>query len=73
MHSGMSIVVPARKISEVLHHPELVQMREEADKTLAKKNLPVTDSAKPGLFTHDDFQSALKKASRRVKPKEKKQ
>jgi hypothetical protein len=29
---GISIIVPAKKILEVLYHPELVQMREEFDR-----------------------------------------
>ncbi len=68
MHSGMSIVVPARKISEVLHHPELVQMRKDADEQRKNKNLPVTDSGTPKSFTRDDFETALKKATRKLGP-----
>jgi hypothetical protein len=31
VNAGISIIVPAKKILEVLYHPELVQMREEFD------------------------------------------
>jgi len=34
---GISIIVPAKKILEVLYHPELVQMREEFDQRRLKR------------------------------------
>lgn len=72
LHSGVSIVVPAQKISEVLHHPELVQMRREFDERAKSANYPVADSAatkKPDSFTYGDFEAALKKVSRKVESK----
>jgi hypothetical protein len=34
--SGMPIIVPAHKILEVIHQPELAAMRKESDKKMAK-------------------------------------
>jgi len=71
MHSGMSIIVPAKKILEVLHHPELEEMRKEMDRRDQEAKLPVADVARADQqskpFTKDDFESALKKVSRKTK------
>jgi len=69
VNMGISIVVPAQKIWEVLHHPELVAMRQEFDdklQTERERGYPTTDSSKQDeTFTKDDFEAALKKASRK--------
>jgi hypothetical protein len=66
-HSGLSIVVPASKIAEVLHHPELIEMRRKIDQKANKTRLPVADSAQEQKeFTQQDFEAALKKASRKI-------
>ncbi|MGO9120788.1 MAG: serine protease [Desulfomonilaceae bacterium] len=67
-NTGISIVVPARKIFEVINHPELVKMREkiEAKVELTERGLVVPDSLiteKEGPFTKQDFEAALKKVS----------
>jgi hypothetical protein len=72
VNMGVSIVVPAHKIREILDQPELVAMRRKIDKDIAKERGPVADSelGKPEhVFTKKDFESALKNASRKVTPK----
>jgi hypothetical protein len=71
---GIAIVVPAYKISEVLRHPELVQMRKNAVKDW--KEAQQTSKADSGFqagpppdFTKAKFEAALKKASRKTTPK----
>src|SRR5437879_13372135 len=41
---GISIVVPAHKIMEILNHPELVDMRKKTDEEIAKENLQTPDA-----------------------------
>jgi len=70
-NTGMSCVIPAWKVREVLYVEELVESRKEVLEELErKKNVaPVAfDVAEPDNkpFTQQDFEAALKKASRRV-------
>jgi hypothetical protein len=77
VNMGIAIVVPAVKILETLHQPELVNMRREAERQMLaheRRNIvPGVDSAKPDdkepTFTKDDFEAALKKTSRKLTPK----
>ncbi len=75
VNMGISIVVPAQKIWEVLHHPELVQMRKTFDEKIEiakEQGYPIKDSATPPeRFTQGDFEAALKKASRKITPADK--
>jgi hypothetical protein len=69
---GLAIVVPASQILETLHHGELINMRRKAkDKALAEYQGSTMDSAAKPAFTKEDFDNALKKASRKVEPKKK--
>lgn len=70
---GLAIVVPASHILEVLHNGELTAMRRELkDKELAKNKGATMDSAAvEESFTKEDFEQALKKASRKIEPKPK--
>ena len=63
VNMGVSIVVPAKKILEVLYHPELVAMRKEHLEK-EKQSFPTADSSIK-LFTKEGFETALKKASRK--------
>jgi hypothetical protein len=69
---GIGIVVPAHKILETINRPELVQIRKETTERLTRRSVPGMDSAKrstPATFTKEDFEAALKKASRKITPK----
>jgi hypothetical protein len=73
VHSGISIIVPAKKILEVLYHPELVEMRKEMDKRETESKYPVADAADDNgeapRITKAEFEAALKKVSRKTTPK----
>jgi hypothetical protein len=70
---GVGIVVPAYKILEVLGQPELAAMRKEIYDNMKRKSIPGMDSAKrkeeseASPFTKEDFETALKKVSRKIK------
>jgi hypothetical protein len=68
---GIAVVIPAKKIMEVLNHPELIQMREKDEKrTLEKEGTTTQDSAfKRPKISKKTFVDTLKKVSRKVKPK----
>jgi hypothetical protein len=76
VNMGISAMVPAKKIAEIINHPELVEMRKKWDKdVIAKQNDGVTsfDSISEGMetpFTQQDFESDLRKVTRRVEPSE---
>lgn len=70
INMGVSPIVPAQKILEVITQPELLTLMEEVSmKQLEREKQEtgeaVLDSAKEAPFTKEDFEDALKKASRR--------
>ena len=65
---GIAVVVPAFKIYETIYKAELVAMRKEQEAQILRKNVPSSDRPDPKtetIFTKDNFESALKKASRK--------
>jgi hypothetical protein len=72
---GIGIVVPAIKILETINQPELEEIRMSEEKRVIRRIVPGMDSAKPKesepaatqTFTKNDFESALKKASSKIK------
>ena len=67
---GIGIVVPAIKILETINQEELVAIRREGERLATRKMTPGTDSVKSkertSPFTKQEFETALKKASRKV-------
>jgi len=70
---GLAIVVPASHILEVLHCGEVTDMRRKLkDAEIGKTKGATMDSANDETsFTKEDFEAALKKASRKIDPKSK--
>ena len=76
VNMGISPIVPAHKIREIILQPELVEMMKKVNDEMRTKNqtgakLDLTES-KEEPFTQDDFETALRKASRKVAPESKK-
>jgi hypothetical protein len=74
-NTGMSCVIPAWKIREVIYSEEMVQVRKELNEKFEeekKKSRVSFDVAKPNtVFTRDVLESALKKMSRKIEPEKK--
>jgi len=72
-NSGMAGVIPAWKIQELLEGEPFVTQRRESEKRIAERKNSATvalDVAEPHdeSFTKEDFENALKRASRRIQP-----
>jgi hypothetical protein len=70
---GIGIVVPAYKILETINRPELQEMRREFKQQLSRRSVPGMDSARSKdeakeSFTKEEFEAALKRASRKIAP-----
>lgn len=73
VNSGVGVVIPAEKIEETLQMDDLAQDRKDAiaaRKAEQEGEGAVPDSVPNPAFSRGDFQRALKKVSRRVKPSE---
>jgi hypothetical protein len=70
INMGLAIVVPASQILELLNGRELSALRQQTkDKARSKRHVSTMDSAATEkAFTKDDFEHALKKASRKITP-----
>jgi hypothetical protein len=70
-NTGMAGVIPAWKLFDLLHCEELLNMRRKAEKEFSEATEGVAlDAAEEGesSFTKEDFESALKKVSKRIQP-----
>jgi hypothetical protein len=71
-NSGVAIVAPVWKIRDVLDEEEFVEQRKEADREWLERHGAEEASsdvaADENTFTRADFEDALKKVSRRIKP-----
>lgn len=74
---GIGVVVPAIKIIETINGPRMVEMRDDYEEIVLhhkkKKSAPGNDMARPKDkqedFTKEDFEEALKKATRKTESK----
>ena len=75
VNMGISPIVPAQKIKEIITQPELLDMVKKVTKEIAaKENKDAVydfDDEKSRPFTQQDFDAALKKASRKITPDKK--
>lgn len=69
MNFGISVVVPAQKIRDILYQSEQIAIRKEIeDEQMKDDKTAVLDHAIPAdePFTQKDFEAALKKVSRKI-------
>jgi hypothetical protein len=78
VNTGMSPAVPAWRLEQLLDDEATIMNREQEDRNLAKSRkenssavLDSVDASTETKFTKEDFERALKKASRKVEPKSK--
>ena len=73
MNVGISVVVPAQKIRDILFSEEQIALRKYfEDEELKNEPSGKLDHAMPAKnFTREDFETALKKATRKITPDEK--
>jgi len=72
INMGIGIVVPASKILEVINQEAILKIENESREYHHKQDMPVMDSLPDSVddFTEQDFESDLRKATRRVAPSE---
>ena len=74
VNMGIGIVVPFEKIMEVVRHPKIKEGQDAIVERLKKERLPTMDSVDIEIketatdFTQADFDSALRKVSRKIQP-----
>jgi hypothetical protein len=67
VNMGIAIATPAQEIRKILFSEELMNNRKQTDAERAKtKNAVTEDDTFAQSFTKDDFEAALKKASRKI-------
>ncbi|MFZ0802251.1 MAG: hypothetical protein WAN70_08795 [Terriglobales bacterium] len=73
MNLGISVVVPAQKIKDILYSEEHIALRKYIEEQEIKNDTSgVLDVVRPSQpFTKETFETALKKASRKIAPKKK--
>lgn len=74
VNMGISIVVPAVKIMEIIYQPNLQKERDKAKKELKERQLSTASDTSGHLYsnsiTKEEFEETLKKISRPLKPKD---
>jgi hypothetical protein len=69
VNMGMAVATPADELSKIIFGDTLVKARREHDAEVQKKKDITNDSAfQAQPFAKEDFEAALKKASRKVAP-----
>jgi len=71
VNMGVGIVVPADKINEVLNQESIVTLEQAARDKAKLEMMPTMDvleNESRAAFSRDDFESALRKVSRRLQP-----
>lgn len=68
VNMGIAIVVPAEKVLEVVQQPMIKDIEEKAEAAIREQQLPTPDSASEEgpTITHEAFEEALRRASRKV-------
>ncbi len=68
INMGIGIVVPIEKVIEVMNQPKITKSEQQMAAERREKNLPSLDmvDVPDPPFTKDDFEDALKRASRRL-------
>lgn len=70
VNMGIAVAIPAQEIRKILFSEDMVNKRREIDRERAKTKNQITEddafSGKP--FTKDEFEDALKKATRKIEP-----
>jgi len=68
---GIGIVVPVGRILEMVSQDQIATRERQAEKVLREKRMPTMDSVEQQdelAFTKEDFETALKKVSRKPEP-----
>jgi hypothetical protein len=69
VNMGIAIATPAQEIRKILFSEEWVNKRKQADAERAKSKPSITEDTEfKKVFTQEDFDTALKKASRKIEP-----
>jgi hypothetical protein len=69
LNTGMAGIVPAWRLRELLYGEELKMQRQQADEDFAAQGTPgELDAEIEQGFTKEDFEAALKKVSKKIKP-----
>jgi hypothetical protein len=71
---GVGVVTPISELEPILNSEEFVKERENLDQKFLERQSPVSDMAEDekAKFTQKDFETALKKVSRKIEPEKSK-
>jgi hypothetical protein len=70
VNMGIGIVIPVSKVLEVMAQPEVAELRKRVAEELRRRLSPTPDipAAQDSEITKEEFEQALRRASRRIKP-----